>query len=497
MSSQQNEPQPPAQAGQSREAGRVAGEVGVRRSSVDLWESTTHGEPRVGTCSNAERRSEGGGDGPQGLTTPESNKVRQLQITLYRKAKAQPQYRFWSLYGEVLRRDVLAAAFDAVAGNGGAPGVDGERLETIAATAQSKEQWLEKLREELRTKSYRPSPVRRVWIAKRSGGERPLGIPTVKDRVVQAAVYLVLMPIYEADFHDQSYGFRPKRRAQHAMEAIRSAAHTGRVEVLDADLSKFFDLIPHRELLREVARRVSDGSILALIKGWLRAPIVEETKEGKRKVTPNRQGTPQGGVISPLLANIYLNPLDHQINESNRHRLIRYADDFVVLSPPGQSAPVRQQIERWLQSRGLAFNASKTRTVNLTREGIRFLGFGVKVRQSRKGRAYAHVEPTGASCQALREKVRGLLSHHTQWRAIADVVREVNAKVRGWSGYFHYGNSAGVFAKMHYWLSNRLRRWLWRKHGCRGGLHKHYPQDQLATRHGLWTLPRHAAWATA
>ncbi len=158
MSSQQNQPQPSAQAGQSREAGRVAGEVGVLHSSVDLWESITHGERREGTCSNARKRSEGGGDGSRELTTPESNKVRKLQLTLYRKAKAEPQYRFWSLYGEVLRRDVLAAACDAVAANGGAPGVDGERLETIAATAQSKEQWLEKLREELRTKSYRPSP---------------------------------------------------------------------------------------------------------------------------------------------------------------------------------------------------------------------------------------------------------------------------------------------------------------------------------------------------
>lgn len=498
MNSKQNEDKPPAQAGNTREAGRVAEAVGVTRSSVDLWESITHGEPRGGTCSNAVRRSEGGGDGPRGLTTPETNKVRKLQITLYRKAKAQPQYRFWSLYGEVLRRDVLAAALDAVVANGGAPGVDGERLETIAATAQSREQWLESLHEELRAKRYRPSPVRRVWIAKRSGAaERPLGIPTVKDRVVQAAVSLVLMPIYEADFHDQSYGFRPKRRAHQAMEAIRSAAHTGRVEVLDADLSKFFDLIPHRELLREVARRVSDGSLLALIKGWLRAPIVEATREGKRKVTPNRQGTPQGGVISPLLANIYLNPLDHQINASKCHRMVRYADDFVVLSPPGRSGKARQQIEQWLTSRGLELNASKTRTVNLTRESIRFLGFGVKVRRSRQGRQYAHVEPTGASCQALREKVRSLLSHHTQWRAIAEVVREVNTVVRGWSGYFHYGNSAGVFAKMHYWLSNRLRRWLWRKHGCRGGLHKHYTQAQLEERHGLWTLPRTAAWSAA
>ena len=499
MNSPQNEPQPPAQAGDSREAGRVAGEVGVLRSSVDLWDSTTHGEPRGGACSNALKRSEGGGDGPRGLTTPETNKVRKLQITLYRKAKAEPQWRFWSLYGEVCRRDVLAAAFDAVAENGGAPGVDGERLETIAATAQSQEQWLEALREELRTKRYRPSPVRRVWLAKRSGGERPLGIPTVKDRVVQSALSLVLMPIYEADFHDQSYGFRPKRRAQQAMEAIRAAVQTGRVEVLDADLSKFFDTIPHRELIREVARRVSDGSILSLIKGWLRAPIVEESGEGQRKVTPNRQGTPQGGVISPLLANIYLNPLDHRINESNhqRHRLVRYADDFVVLSPPGRGTEVRQEIEGWLASRGLELNTRKTRMVNLTQEGIRFLGFGVQMRRSRQGRTYAHVEPTAQSCAALREKVRGLLNHRTQWRAIAAVVREVNAVVRGWSGYFHYGNSAGVFAKQHYWLSNRLRRWLWRKHGCRGGLHKHHTQDQLEETHGLWTLPRHAAWTTA
>lgn len=502
MNSKQNEPQPSAQAGQSREAGRVAGEVGVARSSVDLWESTTHGEPRGGACSNAEKRSEGSGDGSQELITPKANtnKLRKLQITLYRKAKAEPQYRFWSLYGEVLRKDVLAAALDAVVENGGAPGVDGASLGTITATPQNREAWLEALHGELKTKTCRPSPVRRVWIAKRRGeGERPLGIPTVKDRVVQAAVYLVLMPIYEADFHDQSYGFRPKRRAHQAMEAIRESVRTGRVEVLDADLSKFFDTIPHRQLMQEVARRVSDGAILALIKAWLRAPIVEEDREGRRKVTPNRQGTPQGGVISPLLANIYLNPLDHQINESNarRHRMVRYADDFVVLSPAGQSAGVRKEIESWLEARGLALHATKTRTVNVTREAIRFLGFTLKVRRSQNGRSYPHVEASGESCRALREKVGRILNHRTQWRAIGEAVREVNGVVRGWSGYFHYGNSAGVMSRMRYWTGNRLRRWLWRKHGCRGGLHKHYPNEQLETRYGLWSPPRHAAWTAA
>jgi RNA-directed DNA polymerase len=329
MNSKQNEVQPSAQAGWSREAERVAGEVGVLHSSVDLWESITHGEPREGTCSKARKRSKGSGDGSRELTAPE--KVRKLQLTLYRKAKAEPQYRFWSLYGEVLRREVLQAALVAVAENGGAPGVDGESLETITATAESRAQWLEALREALRTKQYRRSPVWRVLIPKRSGGERPLGIPTVKDRVVQAAVYLVLMPIFEADFHDQSYGFRPKRRAHQAMDAISAAVKTGRVEVLDADLSKFFDMIPHGALLKEVARRVSDGSLLALLKQWLRAPIVEENREGKKKVTPNRQGTPQGGVISPLLANIYLNPLDHLINGSNpqpSHRSVGRACRF-------------------------------------------------------------------------------------------------------------------------------------------------------------------------
>jgi len=448
------------------------------------------------TCSNARRRSEGGGDGPRGLATPETDKVRKLQITLYRKAKAEPQYRFWSLYGEVLRKDVLEAAWKAVAENDGAPGVDGESIDTISKTAESRQQWLEALREELHTKSYRPSPVRRVLIPKRGGGERGLGIPTVKDRVVQAAVALVLMPIFEADFHDQSYGFRPKRGAHQAMEAIRAAVNTGRVEVLDADLTKYFDSIPHRELLRMVAQRVSDGSILALLRGWLRAPIVEEAKDGTKRIMPNKQGTPQGGVISPLLANLYLNPLDHQINEEyhKRHRMVRYADDFVVLSPVGQGGEVRAEIGQWLASKGLALNASKTRTVKVTEESITFLGFGLEVRRGQSGKSYPHIEVAGRSRQALREKLGGILNHRTRWRAIEEVVSEVNAAVRGWSGYFHYRNSARAFGKMQYWIDNRLRRWLWRKQGCRAGLYTHYTNTLLHAKHGVWRLPLTAAW---
>jgi group II intron reverse transcriptase/maturase len=247
------------------------------------------------------------------IGTPD--KVRQLQITLYRKAKAEPKYRFWSLYGELLRRDVLERALAAQLENDGSAGVDGETLQSIKASPQQRKEWLDRLQVELRTKRYRPSPVRRVMIAKSGGGERPLGIPTVKDRVVQTAMCLLLMPIWEADFHPHSYGFRPKRRAHQAIDAINEAVHQGYVEIIDADLSKYFDTIPHRQLMKAVARRVSDGSVLRLIKSWMRAPVVEENQDGTQRVLPNRCGTPQGGVISPLLANLYLNPLDHGVNE--------------------------------------------------------------------------------------------------------------------------------------------------------------------------------------
>ena len=379
------------------------------------------------------------------IKTPE--KVRQLQITLYRKAKAQPKYRFWSLYGELLRLDVLESALEAQLRNDGEAGVDGESL----ASVKSKRQWwLEQLREELRTKRYRPSPVRRVMIPKRSGGKRPLGIPTVKDRVVQTALYLLLMPIWEADFHSQSYGSRPKRRAHQAIDGICQAVHQGYVEIIDADLSNYFGTIPHRELMKMVARRVSDGSVLGLIKSWLRAPIVEEDKDGRKRVVPNRCGTPQGGVISPLLANVYLNPLDHGVNQRcvGQARMFRYADDFVIACRAGRGGEVRQRIKRWLEAKGLKLNETKTRMVDIRQEGINFLGFNLTWRQSLKGRQYLHVEPSQGSRAALRTHLRGILNHWTLWKPIAEVVKEANAVLRGWSGYFHFRNSTSVMGNL-------------------------------------------------
>jgi retron-type reverse transcriptase len=349
----------------------------------------------------------------------------------------------------LLRKDVLETALAAQQRNDGAAGVDGQSMESITADPAQRQQWLDRLQEELKTKTYRPSPVRRVMIPKSSGGERPLGIPTVKDRVVQTAVYLVLMPILEADFHPCSHGFRPKRRAHQAIAEIQQAVQRGYVEIIDADLSKYFDTIPHRQLMKAVARRVSDGGVLRLIKSWLRAPVVEEDQDGKRRVIPNRRGTPQGGVISPLLANLYLNPLDHGVNgnTSGQARMVRYADDFVIACAAG--------------------------------------------------RGYLHVEPGQKSRRALREKLGAILNHWTQGRLIRDAVAEVNRVLRGWAGYFHYGNSVSVMKRMKHYSQNRLRRWLWRKHGCRRSLWEHYVPEQLHQRYGLYELPTTAKWKVA
>ncbi len=490
-----NQTQPSAQAGQTSKAAGVAGEVGVPHSSVDLHYFKRCREPRGDTYStHGSEAKDAEMAGATRIVTPD--KVRELQIVLYRKAKAQPKYRFWSLYGELLRQDVLKAALEVQIRNGGAPGVDGETVESIKATPEKHQQWLEELREELRTKRYRPSPVRRVMIPKSSGGERPLGIPTVKDRVVQTAVCILLMPIWEADFDPHSYGFRPKRRAHQAIDAIVHGVHQGYTELIDADLTKYFDTIPHRGLMRIVAKRISDGSILRLIKSWLRAPIVEEDKDGTKRVLPNRCGTPQGGVISPLLANIFLNPLDHGVNQKcmGKARIIRYADDFVIVCRPGQAQAIMERTKRWLSAKGLSLNESKTRVVDIRRTGINFLGFNLTWRKSLQGRAYLHVEPNQKSRAALRGSLGNILNHWTTWKTIDSVVKEANQVLRGWAGYFHYRNSTSVMSGLKRHSQERLRRWLWRKHACKRGLWNACTDEQLHTLYGLYALPTRAAW---
>jgi RNA-directed DNA polymerase len=475
------------------EAVRPMAEVGGVRSSddpvPDLWFGEHAEERRDATCSAVEKSNEGRGDGPQGLPAP--NEVRQLQITLYRKAKASPGYRFWSLYGEVQRADVLETAWRRVKANGGVAGVDGVEIADIAADPEKEAAWLKALREELRAKSYRPAPVLRTEIPKPTGGVRKLGIPTVKDRVVQMAVYLVLMPIFEADFHPSSFGYRPGRGAHDAVEAIRQGLRSGRTEVVDADLAQYFDTIPHGKLMRQVARRVSDGMILKLIKAWLRAPIVEEAEGGGRRMKANPCGTPQGGVISPLLANIYLHPLDEGVNEKCRQkpRMVRFADDLVILCGPGQGAGMKERLARWLQSRGLALNEKKTQVLQSRERGFAFLGFTFRWQQSKKQWAYVHIEPSPEAEQALRDRVRELTNARTTSRATEEVVREVNQVTRGWGNYFALAQYRRSFGQLNSFVAHRLRQWLWRKHGNPCGKYQRWPDRELFTQYGLYRMP--------
>jgi group II intron reverse transcriptase/maturase len=480
-----------------REAVRAVAEVGGVRSSddpvPDLWFGEHTEERRDATCSAGKKRREGCGDGPRGLTAPD--KVRQLQITLYRKAKSKPEYRFWSLYGEVQRADVLKAAWRRVKANAGAAGVDRVTIEELVADAELEAAWLEALREELHRKTYRPLPVRRVKIPKPSGGYRGLGIPTVKDRVVQMAVYLVLMPIFEADFHPRSFGFRPGRNAHQAVEEVREALRMGKTEVVDADLAQYFDTIPHGKLMRQVARRVSDGAILKLIKAWLRAPIVEEEESGGRRIKANPCGTPQGGVISPLLANIYLHPLDEAVNDKSRDRcgykpcMIRYADDLVILCQPGEGPGIKERLARWLKSRGLMLNETKTRVIESCESSFEFLGFCFRWQQSEKGTSYAHTDPSPAAEQALRDRLREMTRRSTNWKETKAIVREMNQVTRGWSSYFALAHYHRSFRRLNYFVAGRLRQWLWRKHGSRAGKYRRWPLWQLFETYGLYQMP--------
>lgn len=461
--------QPSAQA--FSKAARAHREVGVSRSSVDLQQSKSCGERRGGTYVRALQSNEGQGDGWEKLlsewnriVTPD--KIRKLQRTLYRKAKAEPKYRFYSLYGEVCRRDILEHALRLVSRNGGSAGVDGEELEEINSE-ERREQWLSEVETAMRTRTYRPNAVLRVYIPKGDGKMRPLGIPTVKDRVVQAAVMLMLLPIFEADMHERSYAYRPGRNAQQAIIAIISGIAGGRHEVIDADLSGYFDSIPHQRLMKLVARRISDGAMLKLIREWLKAPIEERDAQGRPRRKRNDKGTPQGGVISPLLANLYLSKLDHEVNDRCEQRpvMVRYADDFVILCRSGQGIDLMTRLKGWLEHRGLTLNTEKTRLVDSRKEGFKFLGYSVSQRRRVNGSRYVHVEPHTKSRQKLRNVVKSQINHWTQGQSEEETIQRLNRTLKGWAGYFRLGNYKRVFHKMQFYISMKVGRWLWKRHG--------------------------------
>jgi RNA-directed DNA polymerase len=427
------------------------------------------------------------------LQPPES--VQALQRALYRKAKSEPAFQFYLLDDKVHRADVLRHAWAVVRANDGAPGVDGV---TIAAVeADGVDPFLAHLAEELRAHTYRPDPIRRVTIPKRSGGERPLGIPTVRDRVVQAAAVLVLEPIFEADFQACSYGFRPKKDAHQAVAAISRALAQGYTQVLDADLTADFDSIPHAPLLVAVARRIADRHILRLLTDWLRAPVVVERDDGKRETRGGkrtRRGTPQGGGISPLLATLSLHAFDTAwraggLERRWQARLIRYADDFVILCR-SQAGQVHAVVAQQLHALGLTLNEAKTRVLDARRGAFTFLGFAVRVVPSRRtGRLFPLVRPSAAACQRLRDAVKAHTARADLAQPTALVIAEVNPIVRGWAGYFHFQHCGRAFSALRRFVSQRVRIYLRRKHRLPTWSYQALPDAVLYGRLGLYRLP--------
>ncbi|SPF56118.1 RNA-directed DNA polymerase (Reverse transcriptase) [Candidatus Sulfopaludibacter sp. SbA4] len=401
------------------------------------------------------------------LTTPD--KIRDLQIKLYRKAKNEPGFRFYQLYDKMYREDILIHAYTLAKANDGASGVDGESFARIESGGLT--EWLNGLGRELHDKTYKPQPVRRVMIPKPGGGERALGIPTIRDRVAQTAAKLILEPIFEADLEPNAYGYRPGRSAQDAVEKVHELLHQGYTDIVDADLSKYFDTIPHSELMQCVARRIVDKHMLHLIKMWLKVPVEERDEKGNKRLTggkDNDRGTPQGGVISPMLANLYMNRMLKGWKQTGRAeqfraQIVSYADDFVILSR-GKANEALEWTRGTLRRLELTLNEKKTSIRDARRERFDFLGYTFGPHFSaRTGRGYIGRSPSKKSVNRIKEKVGDMLKPQnvTPWDEVRD---RLNQTLSGWKAYFGLGSTSKAYSVIDQRVEERVRHFLRRRH---------------------------------
>jgi group II intron reverse transcriptase/maturase len=428
-----------------------------------------------------------------------------LQAALHAKAKGSPSYRFYALYDKVYRKDILVFAYDCCKSNQGAAGVDGQSFEDIEAYGL--EPWLGELTQELRSRTYQPAAVRRVYIPKPDGKKRPLGIPTVKDRVVQMAAVLVLGAIFEADLQPEQYAYRPNSSALDAVRHVHKLLCTGHGQVVDADLSGYFDSIPHAELMRCVARRVSDGAMLHLIKMWLETPVEETDDRGrKQRTTRNKdqgRGTPQGAPISPALSNLYMRRFALGWKASGHDwrldaHIVNYADDFVICCRG--SAQAALNVMRDMMSKlKLTVNEAKTHVCQLPQETFDFLGYTFgRCHSPKTGRSYIGTKPSKKRIARVCEAVSEITDRKRTYQDPVEVVRQLNRTIGGWANYFCLGPVSRAYHAVEQHARNRLRQWLRKKHKMPGRATSQYPDEYLHQTLGLIELGERTAsfpWA--
>lgn len=427
---------------------------------------------------------------------PSPNKLQMLQNALHAKAKAQPAFRFYSLWDKIHRRDTLAMAWKRVKANRGTCGVDGETIKAVET--KGVEKWLEEISEELKGQTYTCKPLRRIWIPKSNGDKRPLSIPTLRDRVVQMAVNLILSPIFEADFHKRQYGFRKGIDAKIAVRRIYwNVSRNGYQEVVDADLKNFFGTIPHAPLLKCLERRIADGNILSLIKRWLKAPVVERKRRHEIRTTEAKdtgRGAPQGGVISPLLGNLYFRRFllgweKFGLFERLKTDIVSYADDFVICCKRGNAGEAYDAMMKVMKVIGLEVNEEKTSIRTLPEESFDFLGYTFGRMYTHKGRSYIGTKPSKKSIKRVTSEIHEITSLRFSQTPIEDRVMRLNWVLRGWSNYFNQGPVIPVYQKIEKYTVRRLQIWNARKHKIKGRGFKQLPESKIYGELRLFKLP--------